>query len=811
MKFEESFLHLISRLFTNFRQRKAPTMNQTLQYHIRTTLLLLLCLLGIGAGAQSKDSVHSKKKHSGFADTQELTTSDYLTAIDRANDIMNSTRDQGEFRGRTLYVFKEISDTNDAIALITQNINQASNTNIRNQRMYEKVLTGLDQNLDKYQASLDAETKKIIALKKRLRTVMKDTVFSRMVRDSVLREQFRDQLMPLRAKFFATDSVLKYNLDLLNTHKSENTRKILVVSEAMEVVGDRLDKSGVSMFGHECPSLWDTQIKLPNQGLSAFIAQKFAVEIRAFTYYFTYNLAAVFWLLLGMIALFWLIRYNHVTLRKSGLQEAVTNVGIKALQRGTLLPVLVVGLNAAIALNVYAPALYIEFLQFLLLAVLSVMFRRWPAKAYRRWLLLVSVFLALSFIDLFFKVTLFQRLLFIAINAVCIRFGWTHLRYIKEQLSVKVLFSWANGIFIAFNALAILFNLFGRVTLAYTLSLTAIIAITQMVALSAMLRIIIETVILQVAAIRFRRGITKPFDVPALERNVLKPFLLAIVYMWVVVMASNLNLSDTLATMFAHLMGHPNKIGSFSFTIGGILLFVFIIWLAHLLQKLAAYFFGGIDGEYGESINKRQHSRLLITRLTLLVVGYLLAIAASGMPLDKITIVLGALGVGVGLGLQSVVSNFVSGVILIFERPIQIGDMIDSGAQSGSVTEIGLRTTRLKTPDGAEVIIPNGNILSQNIVNWTRTDNFRQVAVAFTLTGAITQPAIREAITIALASVADINQKMPPEILFESVSKTKYKLRVKFWANIYRTEQVLSEARMVLNEGFGKLEVAMED
>jgi len=772
---------------------------------------LILLFFVAAAFSQAPDSLR-KNKRSPFSDVQELTSSDYLAAIDRANDLMNTIHEEGEFRAKTTYTFQEIENTNASIKLITQNVNDVGNTNVRNQRMYEKVLTGLQADLARYQSSLDDETNKITALKKRLRTVMKDTVFRKLVRDTVVRAQFKDKLAPLRAKFFATDSILKQNLSILNTHKSDNTSKKIVVSEAVVVVNERLEKSGLAMFKSEFPPLWDAGVKIRNQNTGSFIAKKFSVEAKAFSYYFTYNLGNILFLLLVMGLLFWFVHYNLASVKAYDKLSVLTDFKFRAINRGTLLPVLIIGLNIGIALNVYAPAVYIEFLHALLLLVLSLLFvSRWPAAAYRRWLLLVAVFLALSFIDLFLKVTLLQRLLFIAINIVCIRFGFAYLKQIKEQLFVKILFKSANIIFIGCNALAILFNLFGRVSLAYTLSLTAIIAITQMVALSVMLRLLIEILILQVLAIRLRRGITKLFDVEALEKNIAKPLVLIAIYMWLAVMASNLNLSDALYEWFGHLANRQNKIGSFTFTFGGILLFIFIIWLAHLLQKLASYFFGGIDGEYGESINKRQHSRLLITRLTLLVAGYLLAIAASGMPLDKITIVLGALGVGVGLGLQSVVSNFVSGVILIFERPVQIGDIIDSGAQSGTVKEIGLRTTRLKTNDGAEVIIPNGNILSQNIVNWTRTDNYRQLLIAFSLSGEITQQQILETVAEVIGKIADANQNTPPEILFESAAGKKYKVRVRFWGNIYRSEQVLSETRMALYEAFAEREVAVED
>ena len=152
------------------------------------------------------------------------------------------------------------------------------------------------------------------------------------------------------------------------------------------------------------------------------------------------------------------------------------------------------------------------------------------------------------------------------------------------------------------------------------------------------------------------------------------------------------------------------QVGNFSFTLGGILLFLGIIWLSNFLQKYIAYFFGDI-GDDAAFDDKGQRSRLMVTRLILLIAGFLLAVAASGLAVDRITVILGALGVGVGLGLQSIVNNFVSGVILIFDRPLRIGDTVDIGDKRGRVKEIGIRSSTLLTEDGAEVIIPNGDVL----------------------------------------------------------------------------------------------------
>jgi potassium efflux system protein len=353
------------------------------------------------------------------------------------------------------------------------------------------------------------------------------------------------------------------------------------------------------------------------------------------------------------------------------------------------------------------------------------------------------LFFTLCFLDLFIEVGFLQRSAFIIINILGIRYGVVQIKTLKDQLYIKGFFKWASIIFIGLNGLSILYNLFGRVSLSNMLSLTAFISLTQIVALSVLLKIILEIIILQIYTTRIKRGFEKIFDHESLSDTLKKPFIIVISYMWLVVIASNLNIWESLRSSLGNLLSHPNTIGSITFTLGNIVLFFIIIWIAHLLQKYVAYFFGEIDDENEENVNKRQHSKLLITRLIVLIGGYLLAVAASGMPLDKLSILLGALGVGVGLGLQNVVNNFVSGVILIFDKPIQIGDVIEISSESGRVKSMGLRTTKINAPNGAEIIIPNGNLLSQNITNWTYTDNFKLVEVSIDISGDTTPEDIK--------------------------------------------------------------------
>jgi small-conductance mechanosensitive channel len=112
---------------------------------------------------------------------------------------------------------------------------------------------------------------------------------------------------------------------------------------------------------------------------------------------------------------------------------------------------------------------------------------------------------------------------------------------------------------------------------------------------------------------------------------------------------------------------------------------------------------------------------------TVVLAGFVFAVAALGFDLTRITILAGAFGVGIGIGLQNVVANFVSGLILLLERRLHVGDSVQIGDLQGEVREIGFRASTIRTGDGAEVIVPNASLTSERVTNWTLSDRMRRV------------------------------------------------------------------------------------
>ncbi len=115
----------------------------------------------------------------------------------------------------------------------------------------------------------------------------------------------------------------------------------------------------------------------------------------------------------------------------------------------------------------------------------------------------------------------------------------------------------------------------------------------------------------------------------------------------------------------------------------------------------------------------------------IVISGTILAFSSLGVTPQQFALIFGALGVGIGFGLRNIIANFVSGIIMVFERPIQVGDTIVVDGTMGSVQSIGARSSTLKTFDGSEVIIPNADFIAKEITNWTLSDERRRKTIEF--------------------------------------------------------------------------------
>ena len=183
--------------------------------------------------------------------------------------------------------------------------------------------------------------------------------------------------------------------------------------------------------------------------------------------------------------------------------------------------------------------------------------------------------------------------------------------------------------------------------------------------------------------------------------------------------------TERLTTMLAASV----SIGGLEVSAGRVLASIFILAATWLLGRIARFVLREEILTRVRLPEGADHSVVSVINYLIWGSGLVLSAAAAGLSGTQLTVVFGALGVGIGFGLQSIVNNFVSGLILIFERPIKVGDRVQTASYFGIVTGIGIRASTIRTFDGAEVVVPNGDLVAKEFVNWTRTDRTRRAEV----------------------------------------------------------------------------------
>lgn len=149
--------------------------------------------------------------------------------------------------------------------------------------------------------------------------------------------------------------------------------------------------------------------------------------------------------------------------------------------------------------------------------------------------------------------------------------------------------------------------------------------------------------------------------------------------------------------------------------------FTFVFLLFFITGKFNKLLVNRILARYNLDIGIRQ-SIGTITRYILIILGLYVIITAAGIDLSAITVLFGALGVGIGFGLQNIVNNFISGLIILFERPIKVGDRIEVAGVNGDVVDISARSTTVVTNDNISIIVPNSEFISSTVINWSHND-----------------------------------------------------------------------------------------
>ncbi len=225
------------------------------------------------------------------------------------------------------------------------------------------------------------------------------------------------------------------------------------------------------------------------------------------------------------------------------------------------------------------------------------------------------------------------------------------------------------------------------------------------------------------------------------------------------------------------------EFGTVNMSIRDILSFILVIYLSWLISfiirnLLEIELFGRL--KLARGVPKAISS---LTQYFLITTGFMLALSAAGFNMQNLGLLAGALGVGIGFGLQNIVNNFISGLILAFERPVTVDDIIIVAGHEGVVKKIGIRASVIKQYDGSEVIVPNSELISNRVINWTLTKYTRRIILTIRTHQETDTDLVLKTMTEAANNVEFVLKEPVAKSYFHGIQDNQLEFALYYWAS----------------------------
>ena len=332
-------------------------------------------------------------------------------------------------------------------------------------------------------------------------------------------------------------------------------------------------------------------------------------------------------------------------------------------------------------------------------------------------------------------------------------------------------------------ATALACTVFGYVSLGRLIASYVLTSVFAALVLVPVVRVITGLIALafRIWPVRLLRMVQHHRDL--LERRTHRVLVWLALGVWLVRSLDYVGLLGPARTLGQSLLGAKLERGALSISLEDILAFVLTLWGAYLLSAFIR--FALEEDVYPRVGLARGLSYALSSLLNylLLAVGFLAGLAVLGLDVTKMTVLAGAFGVGIGFGLQSVVNNFVSGLILLFERPIHIGDIIEAGGITGSVRRIGIRSSVVRTGQGAEVIVPNAQLVTERVTNWTLSDRQRLIELAVGVSYSAHPKKVMEMLETVAHAHPQVLRQPAPRAFFMGFGDSSINFELRAWTD----------------------------
>ena len=604
-------------------------------------------------------------------------------------------------------------------------------------------------------------------------------------------QTIRTEINTLHNKIKSSKQVLQDTINKYLESQILINNQIAQIQEMLDKLIIQVQEQEKNLFIRNSVPLWD--LLKPGQYekySKSDLANFFELKKRDIIEYYNFNKSQIYFALLWLFLIQVFFFYLKYQINRTEFEEELDknqNTALRLLGSNWS-TAMVLGLTIIYFTLTDRPIIITSILFLISLTPLYFLITNVVDKKYyflTRVLFLIFLLTLLS--EPFQDIVILRRIYFGILNLIILvwlinllRKNWDHIFTIKFLISSAKLIS---RIFCVLLVISIIANIWGnfRFTVYVTYAIAGSFFYGLLVYLLYLIMLGVSTASLYSKSANELRIIKKFKDEITQKISSTLRIVLTLIYIGLVLRSFRI-ITDVFQ-FFIGIIDYPLNIGNFTFTMGDIFLFIIIILIARWIANFTVFI---LDEQILYKTGKKKDlvaSVSSLVKFSIITIGFLIGVIAIGFELDKLTILISAFGVGIGFGLQNIFNNLVSGIIMVFERPLQVGDVIEVGQLIGEVKKIGIRSSVVRTFDGSEVIVPNGNLISNDLINWTHSDMQRRLIIKVAVKYGTDPQKVIDILVAVAEKNEHIIEKPKPYVLFKEFGDSALNFELRCWTD----------------------------
>jgi potassium efflux system protein len=664
--------------------------------------------------------------------------------------------------------------------------NKGTAQTYRNLTTSSKILIELLNKINARKRQIDNYEKSLITFRLKVDSIQADPAVYHFPQDSAQIMQYLHKLMAVVKDIAPTDTTLKYATN--NVHKLQE--KVNLVANKLNTnlaeIEDYQKELAAKTFDREFPDLGaDIGYVRPFDQIVYFSKMKAGLTL---LFYAQDNMGKIcLILILIVISTLFIRSLKQIINHQQSENKALAG---ELVLRHRFLSAIVIVLNLGQFIFPEPPFIFNCLFWLISSICLTFIFRGFITRYWMTiWLGFLLLFIMGSADNLVLQASRTERWGMLVLASVGILFGlFVLFRGKKDELREKLILYFI-GLVVILELVSVFANIYGRYNLSKSLLSSGYLSVIIGILFLWTIRLINEG--LYIASTIYTQQDRKLFYINfnRVGEKVPTLFYMALILGWFILFGRNFYVFKFISDPLKQFFFEERTIGSYSFTINNLLVFFIILSVSILASRVVSYFVSEKNTGYVSGEEKRKAgvgSWLLLIRVFIISMGLFLALAAAGFPIERITLIIGALGVGVGFGLQTLVNNLVSGLIIAFEKPVNVGDIVEIAGQSGTIKSIGFRSSIIAKWDGPDVVIPNGDLLNAHLINWTLAGSKREMEIMIGVAYGTDLQKPQQLLYDLMDANPRIHHNPKPAVLFLNFSSSSIDLKVIFWVRDYK-------------------------